>query len=542
MLLSTNRRLTVAICAIFMLPLPAASAPELVAAPASAALVFTHSNGSVGELYFPEMTGQGAGALDYDGDGDQDLYLVQGAELEDQRASDSGDLHDLLLRNDRVAEGVQWVDVTERSGISAEGYGMAVASGDFDGDGLPDLFVGNYGANQLWRNRGDGTFEPATQRLVEDDPRWTTAAIFIDYDLDGRQDLYVVNYVDYSLDDPPACYAASSRRDYCGPSGFTPQHDRLLHNVGGGVFEDVSASSGITAVAGSGLGIGVLDVEGDGRLELYVANDGQPNFLWRTGGGRWLDDALLAGVAVNRRGEPEASMGVAVGDVDRDGDEDFVVTHLDGETHTLYINQGDGLFDDRSRERGLAAATIRQTGFGVVWADLDHDGWLDLAVANGAVRIQERTRGVEAQSPLAQSNQLFVSRRGELTELPGTAFSQRQEVSRGLVRVDLDNDGDHDLLVTNNAGPARLFLDDRSGGSDWIGLSFGSQSYQRVLAGGSNGERSVVRASSAGSYASAADARVLVTGVAHTIEISHAQLSHTVRLLAPPGGRYLRFP
>jgi hypothetical protein len=537
---------------------PLAAADSLLEPAAGAAEPgFVHFNGMVGQLYFPEMTGQGAGFLDYDGDGDHDLYLVQGAVFgvpeEGGQARPQwvgpGVPRDVLLRNDTSGGEIRWVDVTAVSGIVAEGYGMAVAVGDVDGDGWKDLLTGNYGANQLWRNRGDGTFEEATARLAEEEPRWTTSAVFGDFDGDGLEDLYIVNYVHYSMADPPDCYAASSRRDYCGPSGFASQRDRFLRNNGGG-FEDVSGASGIGAVAGSGLGVNVLDADGDGRLELYVSNDGQPNFLWHALGGRWVDDALLAGVAVNRRGEPEASMGIAVGDLDRDGDEDLVVTHLAGESHTLYVNQGDGLFDDRTREAGLAAASLPYTGFGVAWLDLEHDGWLDLAVVNGAVRIQERADLAGDPYPLGQVNQLFANRNAKFEERGGESFSAVTEVSRGLVRGDVDNDGDHDLLVTNSSGPARLFLGAPAGAmaggpsadSGWLGVSFAEGSHQSVTASYEGGERFMTRASSAGSYASAADSRALVTGRDRPLDIAIAAPAGTIRLNAPPLGRYLRFP
>lgn len=235
-------------------------------------------------------------------------------------------------------------------------------------------------------------------------------------------------------------------------------------------------------------------------------------------------------------------MGIAVGDFDRDGDEDLVVTHLDGETHTLYVNQGDGLFDDRTRELGLAAASLSSTGFGVAWVDLDHDGWLDLAIVNGAVRLQERADLAGDPFPLAQANQLFANRGGKLVERRGGAFSTAEEVSRGLVRGDVDNDGDHDLLVTNNSGPARLFLGSGPAGPDWLGLSFASRSHQRITASYATGERLTVRASAAGSYASAADPRALVTGPERPFEIAISEPLRTIRLIDPPLGRCLRFP
>jgi len=507
----------------------------LVEATAVVGLEFVHFNGMTGELYFPEMTGQGAALFDFDGDGDLDTYLVQGAAL--GAVTDSGGHRDVLLRNDGVLGGARWVDVSGASGLEARGYGMAVAVGDIDDDGSLDLFVGNYGSNELWRNRGDGTFQNVSSKLSESSSRWTTSAAFLDYDRDGHEDLYVVNYVSYSVESAPVCYAPSSMRDYCGPSGFSPQQDRLLRNLGDGSFEDVSAI-GVEGVAGAGLGIAVLDIEGDGSDEVYVANDGQPNFLWRTGE-RWFDDALLTGVAVNRRGQPEASMGVAVADFDHDGDEDLFVTHLDGESNTLYVNDGDGLFDDRTVERGLAGPSLSRTGFGAVWVDLEHDGRLDLAVANGAVRLQGPSVAAGDPYPLSQRNQVFSSRGVDFVEIVEGPFVVGAEVSRGLVAGDVDNDGDRDLLLTNSQGPARLYLSEGAGDGNWLGVALTSPSNQRVRA---LDERGVVvaRATSSGSYASATDSRVVFAGAQSVARVSISSRDRIIRLESPPSGRYLR--
>ncbi|HUP43623.1 MAG TPA: VCBS repeat-containing protein, partial [Thermoanaerobaculia bacterium] len=375
-------------------PALAAATPEPAPGPyfvdraAEWGLDFVHFNGMTGEYYFPEMMGSGCALLDYDGDGDLDVYLVQGALLgPDDTMADAlfpypgpGRPRDRLYRNDpvRLPDGSwepRFVDVTEASGLDVTGYGMGVATGDYDGDGDLDLYRTSYGPNQLWRNDGDGTFTDVTAEAGVDDPRWSVSAAFLDYDRDGRLDLYVVNYLEFDVAANPRCFTQSSRRDYCGPADFPPVPDRLFHNRGpapdgasGGVtFEDVSAASGIAAARGPGLGVVAADFDGDGWTDLFVANDGQVNFLWRNqgpgpkggpGGVTFRDEALLAGVALNREGRAEAGMGVDAADFDADGDLDLFLTHLAGETNTLYVNDGSGQFQDRTLEHGLGAPSF----------------------------------------------------------------------------------------------------------------------------------------------------------------------------------------
>jgi enediyne biosynthesis protein E4 len=509
-------------------------------------LDFVHFNGMSGKLYFPEMTGQGGALVDYDGDGDLDVYLVQGSLLGGASMAEAvfpynggGPPADVLLRNDATPAGPHWRDVTSDSGLAALGYGMSVTTGDFDGDGGVDLFVGNYGADQLWRNLGDGRFADASALLPQDDA-WTTGGAFVDFDADGDEDLYIVHYVEYSVTQAPDCYAESTLRDYCGPSSFQGVPDTLLRNDGGDGWTDVSSQLGVGDVALAGLGVAVLDADGDGLLDLYVANDGQPNNLWGWRGGRWVDDALLAGVAVNVRGEPEASMGIGVADFDRDGDEDLVVTHLSGETNTLYVNEGDGLYDDLSVDRGLAAPSLPYTGFGVAWVDLDLDGWLDLVVVDGAVRIQEELAARGDPYPLSQTNLVFANERGRLVLTPETLDGEPR-VHRGLVAGDVDGDGDQDLLLTVNAGPATVFESGAARPDNWLGVSLARPRHDGVEVAYADGGGTVARAGSSGSYASARDPRVVFGGALAPASLTISGRAGRRRLLSPPRGRYLRF-
>lgn len=459
---------------------------------------FIHWNGMAGELHFVEMMGPGGALADFDGDGDLDIYIVQGASLGPSKplAPPPGDgpPRDRLYLNKGSATGggLRFRDVTTKSGLDALGYGQGAATGDVDNDGDMDLYVANFGANELWLNQGPGSdgvprFEDATAQAEVGDERWSVGASFVDFDRDGWLDLYVVDYVDYRLENNVKCYAPSSRRDYCGPDAFPPVADRLYRNLGADAegrvaFTEVSGASGIAQAAAPGLGVVAFDVDDDRWLDIFVANDGRPNQLWLNGrNGRFTDDALLLGVAVNRQGRPEASMGVAVADIDGDGDEDLFMTHLLTESNTLYLNQG-GFLDDRTRESNLEGPSLPFTAFGTGWVDVDHDGWLDLVVVNGAVRVLEDQAQAGEVLPLAQSNQLFhsvpagpgssgVGRRFEdWSGRAGEVFA-RPEVSRGAAFGDVDNDGDVDLLVLNNNGPARLLLNrGAEGGERWMGL------------------------------------------------------------------------
>lgn len=502
---------------------------------------FVHFNGMSGEFYFVENVGSGAALFDYDNDGDLDVYLSQGHMLGEGKTLDdalfppvAGERFvDRLYRNDLVVHkdgrrSLRFTEVTEASGLRASGYGMGVAVGDYDNDGWKDLYLTNFGRDQLWRNRGDGTFSEVTQKAGLGEPGWAVSAAFLDFDRDGLLDLYVGRYLQYSLDRNKACFAPTSARDYCAPHTYDALPDRLYRNKGDGSFEDVSEKAGISREFGPALGVIAADFNGDGWTDIYVANDTLANQLWiNRKHGTFSNEALLAGVAVNMAGAAEASMGVDAADFDGDGDEDLFMTHLHGETNTIYVNNGEGWFEDRSLATGLAAPSKAYTSFGTAWFDYDNDGWLDLFVANGEVRVISALAKAGDTYPLHQTNQLFANlgngRFKEITSQAGKVF-EHSGVSRGAAFGDLDNDGDTDILVTNNNGRARLLINNVGNRNHWLGLRLVNDLDQDVI-----GARVAIhrpkskplwrRVRADGSYASANDPRVLVgLGSAKTVE------------------------
>jgi hypothetical protein len=523
----------------------ALAADIFVDATESTGLGFEHFNGMSGELYFPEMMGSGVALFDYDGDGDLDVYLVQGQMLGGKPVSEATiparypvPMTDRLYRNDLSTGELKFTDVTEQSGIRALGYGMGVAAGDFDNDGNVDLYVTNYGSNQLWRNRGDGTFEDVTTKAGVDDPRWSVSATWVDYDRDGWLDLYVGNYFRHSIEtDRRVCRMAKQARDYCGPLKGAGDPDSLFRNKGDGTFEDVSEASGIRKAYGGALGVVAADFNGDRWPDIYVANDGVANQLWiNQKDGHFLNEALLAGAAVNKDGMAEASMGVDAGDFDGDGDEDLFMTHLRQETNTLYVNDGQGWFEDSSVSMGLANPSFAYTGFGTAWIDYDNDGWLDLLAVNGAVRKLQALVEESDPYPLHQTDQLFRNLGDgsylEVTASAGPAFDVSL-VSRGAAFGDLDQDGDPDVVIANNAGPARVLLNQVGSDSDWIGLRLLTADGRRDAYGARveiSAHRPLWRRVRAdGSYASSNDPRVLA-GLGKS-----AATPVTVRVIWPDG-------
>ncbi len=526
-------------------------------------LDFAHVNGMSGKFYFSEIVGPGGALFDYDNDGDLDVYLVQGHMLgRDQRGDRSppsgatGQHRDRLFRNDLDdgSQSLRFTEVTEESGIRASGYGMGVASGDYDNDGWIDLYVTNFGANQLWRNQGGGadgivTFADVTTEAGVGEARWSVPATFVDVDVDGWLDLFVGNYVEYTIESHKLCRTLAGAADYCGPHSYRPEPDRLLRNRGRGkdgrvTFEDWSARSGVVSEYGGALGAVAADFNADGWPDLYVGNDGMPNQMWiNQKGTSFHNDALLAGTGVNFMGQPEASMGVTVGDFDADGDEDLFLTHLIRETNTLYLNDGSGLFEDVTHEAGLDTPSWEFTGFGTAWLDYDNDGWLDLLAANGEVKVIPALEARGDPHPLHQTNQLFHNlgkgprgavRFAEVTARAGDVF-RISEVSRGVAVGDVDNDGDADVLLVNNNGPARLLINGVGQDNHWLGLRLlgGQPARDRLGARveiARPGRPSLWRrAATGGSFLSASDPRVLV-GLGGSPEVERVVVTW-------PGGR-----
>ncbi|MFQ5737886.1 MAG: CRTAC1 family protein [Acidobacteriota bacterium] len=497
----------------------------------SAGLKFQHFTGGTGKYYLPEIMGPGAALFDYDGDGDLDAYVLQGSFLDSTRspARDSPaaaarePLTNRLFRNEPIGRdgssfgpGLHFTDVTGKAGVGDRGYGMGVAVGDADNDGDLDLYITNFGGNVFYRNNGNGTFTDITAASGTGDDRWSTSAAFFDYDRDGDLDLFVLNYIDFTVAGNKRCYDAVGAFDYCNPNLYRPLPDRLFQNEGRNKFIDVTERSGIGSTIGPGLGVGCGDFNRDGWIDLYVANDGAQNFLWiNQGDGTFEESALMAGAAFNAEGAPEGSMGLAVGDFDGDGDEDLFMTHLTMETNTLYLNDGSGNFHDTTIRFGLAGTSFAFTGFGTEWFDYDNDGRLDLFVANGAVRNLEDLRG--DPYPYHQRNQLFHNDGGgkySESSSPGGPAFQLSEVSRGAAFGDVDNDGDVDVLVTNNRGPVRLLLNQIGTRHHWVEIGLESSAGNRFGVGARvklirRGKRPLWRrVGSDGSYLSGSDLRV----------------------------------
>jgi hypothetical protein len=474
---------------------------RLVDVTAAAGIDFHHFNGAYGDKLLPETMGSGCAFLDYDGDGWQDILLVNGMAWPG-RPGPRSTLR--LYRNNRNGT---FTDVTGSAGLGVELYGMGVAVGDFDNDGFPDLFITCVGQSRLFRNTGQGAFVDATRQAgLSGRLAFSTSALWVDIDRDGRLDLFVCNYVKWSAEHDVFCSADGRQKSYCTPEAYRGDTCWLFRNRGNGTFEDVTASSGIFDSSSKSLGVAMLDGDADGWPDLFVANDTQPNKLYHNQrNGTFREVAVRAGVAFSPEGRSRAGMGVDAGDIDGSGHMSLAVTNFDNEMVGLYRPQGLGLYEDVASRAGIGDPSRNRLGFGCVFADLDLDGALDLVVANG--HIDDVVRATRGNVGHAQPPLLFLNNRAGLFREVGAAAGSdfaRARVGRGLAYGDFDGDGDVDLLMTTNNGPAVLFRNDQTAGHRSVRLTLvGTQSNRdaigarvRVFHGGAMQSRMVKSGSS----------------------------------------------
>jgi enediyne biosynthesis protein E4 len=464
-------------------PPEASTAVRFADVTAEAGIEFRHVNGASPDKHLVETIGSGGLFFDFDSDGWIDVFLVDGGSIANP-AVDRQARHRLFRNRGNGT----FQDVTAQSGIQHRGYGMGACAGDYDNDGRVDLYVTNVGSNMLYRNVGNGSFTDVTQIARVGSPLWSASCAFADLDKDGDLDLFVTNYVDIRLkpdstwEGPyktPFCGNASLKaRSYCHPIIFDPLPNIVYRNNGNGTFTDVSTESGVAAFLSYGLGVVIADYDDDGWPDVFVANDSAPNFLFRrTGPWRYEEIALRAGVAVASDGKSRAGMGTDAGDYDGDGHLDLIVTNLDFEMHSLYRGLGRQLFAYATPESGIGPATLPFVGFGVVFFDFDHDMQLDVAIANG--NILDNPLVMRAGTTHAQRNLLFRNiaprRFANVTASAGPGFAH-EKVSRGLAAGDVDNDGDLDLLVTNNGQTPDLLRNDGDHGNALVVRLIGKQS------------------------------------------------------------------
>jgi len=479
---------------------------------ATAKITWTHDNLATPDKYLIETMGGGGAFLDYDQDGWMDIFLVNsGPTLYHKPKSP---IRNALYRNNRDGT---FTDVTEKAGLAVKGFGQGVAVGDFNNDGYPDIYVTNFGNNTLYQNNCDGTFTDVTDKAGVGGSGWSTSAAFFDYDNDGYLDLFVCHYLDWDFSKNTFCGEPKpGYRSYCHPNNFKGVSNKLYHNNGDGTFTDVTRKAGIESTEGKGLGVVCADINGDGWMDIFVANDAVRNFLFiNNGDGTFTENALLAEVAYSMSGKPQSGMGCDFGDIDSDGLCDLVVTNIELEPNNVYHNNGDNTFNDITVSVGLAQVALLFSGFGVRFADYDNDGDLDLVIANGHPldNIHLFRDGVTwAERPFVHDN--IGGKFVDVSNERGEAMKKKYS-GRGLAMGDFDNDGDEDFLLVQNGGPPVLLRNDGGNQNNWIGLRLIGTRSNRDAVGArvtlTAGNLKIVRQIVGGSsYCSAHDPRLLI--------------------------------
>jgi hypothetical protein len=425
-------------------------------------LQFRHNNGAYGGKLLPETLGAGCAFLDYDGDGWQDILLVNGRDWPGHSKQHS------TLRLYRNNRNGTFTDVTRAAGLEIEMYGMGVAAGDFDNDGFPDIYITAVGQNRLFHNTGKGTFVDVTRTAgLGGREAFSTSAMWVDVDRDGFLDLFVCNYVRWSAQDDVFCSLDGKQKSYCTPEAYRGDTCWLFRNRGNGTFDDVTATCGLFDSSSKSLGVALIDHDQDGWPDIFVANDTQPNKLYRNQrNGKFVEVAVEAGVAFSEDGKARAGMGVDVGEIDRSGRVGLAVTNFEGEMIGLFRADRPGRYQDVAVQAGVGPASRNRLGFGCVFADINLDGALDLVVVNG--HIDDTVRNIRGNLGHAQPAQLFMNDgTGSFRDIAGEVGGGFAEprVGRGLAYGDFDRDGDVDLLMTTNNGPAALFRNDQSSGN-----------------------------------------------------------------------------
>ena len=520
--------------------------------PSESGIVWVHHNGFSPQHYLPESTGPGVAIFDYNNDGWMDILLVDSGTSVFYKPDVP--LHPVLYRNN--GDGT-FTEVSKEAGLTEDLYGQGVAVADYDGDGYEDVFISGYGKCVLYHNNGNGTFTDVTAASGIAPTQWGSSSVWFDYDNDGKPDLFVGEFVDYSS--LRVCSAADSYGGesggsqsayYCTPKVFKPMPSELYRNLGNGKFANVSASTGIGSKPGKAWGVVATDINNDGYMDLFVSNDIVPNYMWVNRGGKKFEDVgVEAGVGYSSDGAPRSGMGVDAGDFDQDGRQDLVVGNIDTQTHSLYRNVGEEMFDDFNLKTGVSQATRMMSGWGLRFFDYDNDGWPDLILSNGHPddAVESRNAGIGYRQPVLLMHNLAGAKMENVSAQGGPAFGKKYS-ARGLAVGDLNNDGYPDVVFAENGGPVHVLINTATSGNNWVGLVLRAKTTNPEATGAilrwSVGGKVFSRLKTAGgSFLSSHDPREILgagKGTIDWIEIKWPRPSQQVdRILKPAMNHYM---